>query len=748
MLDARRGFATNPLMNDIISPQSGPPPLAMPSTSTESKPPLKFGIANFKAFGPQMQSFSLRPLTLIFGPNSAGKSSLIHSLLWAKDVLTTSDPDVRKVSAAHGQVDLGGFGQIRFQGKTDRDVSLRVSWPWETESSASHDLDVTLRYGTDPTPPNFWSAAAHMVPNAVQEARQEGLSDMEVAAKLVLQFHAPFARTRLLQSHPSIKTSSFRGTRGDMFMSRLVRRVCLTIVRVWKSHPDLAKSLSIEGPDEYLDRLAALDFRELVPTLEEIGATLDKIEAEILAFWFLASLQWLPDDPAVKMQTSPRLVEVVIEKDGRRLLGAKRMDDDQFWLTAIDSSLLVGGPLQRFLNHAHKFFRLTVQNGRPTGLSFDTETYTLFRKAFGISPMDESATSNLESMTSSLSGLFTSHSNKCDEAFKCFEYVGPLRHLPSRHESMAGIVSSKNMKPANPWQRLLADQQLRLRVNDWLGKNGLDLGYEILIDHLVELSQVQKLLEHHLHEEFQRIEQDAESEPNCIGMFVTPQLDPLGNEADPDVADLARGKIEMSDERLRGKIKRYTGGPREFEDHDDFLGVLDERGTIQRTSGNLELCLATVSNAMIRLRDIKSGAKVSLQDIGVGISQILPLILRCVADESSLIAIEQPEIHVHPALQAELGDLFIESALKKENTLILETHSEHLILRIMRRMRETFDGKLPEGKLPVTPNDVCILYVEPGENGSIVREMPLNERGELIKGWPGGFFEEALNEMF
>jgi predicted ATPase len=116
--------------------------------------------------------------------------------------------------------------------------------------------------------------------------------------------------------------------------------------------------------------------------------------------------------------------------------------------------------------------------------------------------------------------------------------------------------------------------------------------------------------------------------------------------------------------------------------------------------------------------------------------------------ENRLIAIEQPELHVHPALQTELADLFIQSAKERGNRFLIETHSEHLILRVMKRIRQTFEGKLPEGKPPITPDDVCILYVEPGEDGSIVREMPLNERGELIKGWPGGFFEEALNEMF
>lgn len=110
--------------------------------------------------------------------------------------------------------------------------------------------------------------------------------------------------------------------------------------------------------------------------------------------------------------------------------------------------------------------------------------------------------------------------------------------------------------------------------------------------------------------------------------------------------------------------------------------------------------------------------------------------------------IEQPELHLHPALQAELGDLFIQSALgEQKNTFILETHSEHLLLRIMRRMRETSQGNLPAGVPPVRPEDVAVLYVEQDGPQSIVREMPLNERGELVKAWPGGFFEEGLREV-
>jgi len=131
-----------------------------------------------------------------------------------------------------------------------------------------------------------------------------------------------------------------------------------------------------------------------------------------------------------------------------------------------------------------------------------------------------------------------------------------------------------------------------------------------------------------------------------------------------------------------------------------------------------------------------------------GVSQLLPAVVLALDAKREIVAIEQPELHLHPALQAKLGDLFIESALgERKNTLILETHSEHLILRVMRRMRETFKGALPDGRPPVRPSDVAVLYVERDGERSVVRDMPLNERGELIKGWPGGFFEEALSEM-
>ena len=139
----------------------------------------------------------------------------------------------------------------------------------------------------------------------------------------------------------------------------------------------------------------------------------------------------------------------------------------------------------------------------------------------------------------------------------------------------------------------------------------------------------------------------------------------------------------------------------------------------------------------------------SFRDVGFGFSQVLPVIVQSMLSKEKTLLIEQPELHLHPALQAELGDLFIKSVLgEQKNTLIIETHSEHLLLRLMRRMRETATNNLEDSSLALHPKDIIVLYVETEGTSSIVREMPLNEYGELVKAWPGGFFEEGLREVF
>ncbi|WP_313263084.1 AAA family ATPase [Stutzerimonas kunmingensis] len=145
------------------------------------------------------------------------------------------------------------------------------------------------------------------------------------------------------------------------------------------------------------------------------------------------------------------------------------------------------------------------------------------------------------------------------------------------------------------------------------------------------------------------------------------------------------------------------------------------------------------------LWDDRNKIEVAFSDVGVGISQLFPLVVAAVQDRLGIIACEQPELHVHPRIQVGIGDLLTQA--NKKATFLIETHSEHLILRILRRIRETSEGDLPDGLHPVTPADVSIVYMEPGAAGVSTRRIGIDSTGEFTSRWPNGFFDERREEL-
>jgi len=144
-----------------------------------------------------------------------------------------------------------------------------------------------------------------------------------------------------------------------------------------------------------------------------------------------------------------------------------------------------------------------------------------------------------------------------------------------------------------------------------------------------------------------------------------------------------------------------------------------------------------------------TGVAASFRDVGFGFSQVLPVIVQSMLSKEKTLLMEQPELHLHPALQAELGDVFIESALgKNKNTFLIETHSEHLILRLLRRIRETTEGELVEFDNPLRPEDVAVIYAKPTEKGTELIELRITEDGDFADKWPDGFFAERAKELF
>jgi predicted ATPase len=148
------------------------------------------------------------------------------------------------------------------------------------------------------------------------------------------------------------------------------------------------------------------------------------------------------------------------------------------------------------------------------------------------------------------------------------------------------------------------------------------------------------------------------------------------------------------------------------------------------------------------LIEAKTGMKVQPGDVGIGISQVLPVVVAALEPSASLVAIEQPELHIHPAVQVGLGDLLITGAKEQGISFLIETHSEHLILRLLRRIRETTEGELPPEGIPLRSRDVAVVYIQSGGTGAEVVSLPIDETGEFTKRWPKGFFDERAEELF
>lgn len=145
------------------------------------------------------------------------------------------------------------------------------------------------------------------------------------------------------------------------------------------------------------------------------------------------------------------------------------------------------------------------------------------------------------------------------------------------------------------------------------------------------------------------------------------------------------------------------------------------------------------------------GLKLRPSDVGVGISQVLPVVVATLNQFSpgyELVAIEQPELHLHPRLQTRLGDLFIEGMKKHNHQFIIETHSEHLMLRLLRRIRESHDGELPEWHPGLSPDDLVVAYVQQDYGKVKVHRLRVDETGEFVERWPEGFFDERAEELF
>lgn len=141
-------------------------------------------------------------------------------------------------------------------------------------------------------------------------------------------------------------------------------------------------------------------------------------------------------------------------------------------------------------------------------------------------------------------------------------------------------------------------------------------------------------------------------------------------------------------------------------------------------------------------RDADS-AETLITDVGFGVSQILPvLVLLYYVPEQSTVILEQPEIHLHPSVQSSLADLIIAAVRSRNIQVVLESHSEHLLQRLQRRVAEGTDSPV----LEIAPADIKLYFCETSRGASHAEKLELNLFGG-IENWPKDFFGDQFEEL-
>jgi len=152
----------------------------------------------------------------------------------------------------------------------------------------------------------------------------------------------------------------------------------------------------------------------------------------------------------------------------------------------------------------------------------------------------------------------------------------------------------------------------------------------------------------------------------------------------------------------------------------------------------IELLVQSERHFEARVTHFETGETENIADVGYGCSQILPILVAgYYLPSESILVVAQPEMHLHPKAQAEVGTFLCEVA-KRGVQLFVETHSEHLLLRLQ--------SHVASGEL--TPEDVNVFYIYPDEqqHKKICHRIPLGKDGFFIEDWPRGFFPERLEE--
>ncbi len=587
---------------------------------------LKLG--KFKAFDePQLVESPL--ISLLYGKNSAGKSSLVQSLLYLNEA-RKGNFDAHDTELGGDSVNLGGF--YNFIHKRDEKDKVQI------------DCELNI--------PEFGRCILKFDFGEIEMASTSHFTDIPKGAtdldqEIINQFFVykkdPEVVKKLLGLKPDEEIKVSFQTEQRASFEKQIKLLDISVV--------LGEVEIISFSQSHFSECFKINFTE---GLEKIG---------------LNKEDWEPF--ANSLQAKTAFNKLVPEN----LFHKKIMEND--------------GPFDKKQEAEHKSLRNLIVHGKDKNL------------------------------LGKLGGFLSKISTELGAVLDSFNYFSGNRAMPSQNilDGSSGTKSSGDAGGERCWADIKKDKKLMDRVNKYLGD---------LFDNRYQLVLIKSF--------------SAEIASKVAGEALSESLGLSGESKDEE-----GGREVYADDHIVEDESFEYGSPVNSLDPEDLKSKV-----LNKLNSNKQVPEFT----SLRIWDNVPDLPLRLQDLGRGVGQVIPIIAAS-CEPGRTIIVEQPESDLHPKQQSILADMLIENAVKYGTRFIIETHSEFLLLRLLRRIGETDADKLSDEdkNYALDVEQLGVYYVhaadqDEGRTGVKVERMEISPKGRLRNPWPKGFFSEKKEDIF
>jgi len=579
-------------------------------------------IWNFKGINAEEGiRLDFKPITLLFGPNNGGKSTVLHALQYLHEIFCQQSTQVDRTELGGDFVNLGGFASM-VHGK---DLSQKISFQIDLDLSGTGLPDYSIQPDEGKEFEEFRRKWARY---------EEALGEVESASVHIdiawsVQKQTPFV---------------------SKYEVAINKQVLATIVADAPKSPAYVQNLDVAHPILRDQQETELVIHELKEETEQQDKRTQEPIVNPLDGLALAAALFVPQlRPAVGAYAAYRVLSTASDVQVEEL-----PEEEKVALPALNEIVLADWQYTGALPVFGKPLEMTLPQAEDES-EIDEQTSSYF-----------------------LSSLIAGPGELISEALDKLLYIGPMRTIPGR-EFIPQQTKSKGRWASGlaAWDRLAAPGMEKLREDVGEALHACELPYNVV----------------------RRDSTNVEAE------FLIEKLKKAASAGGSDEALL---------QAIQETLASSGDGPR------------------------------------ILFHDPVRNIDLHPLELGVGLSQALPILVATLdARRNAIISVEQPELHVHPAIQVEMGDLFIRSTKdNKDKVILLETHSEHLLLRLLKRIRQTTNQELGDRpELHLTPEELAIWHLESAPSGGRCNTLGVDKEGEFTDRWPNGFFLERLKEL-